>query len=307
MNDKKDVFCNLCNSSDYRILFDARDRLHGFEGIFRYVQCTKCGLVYMNPQISPEDAAKFYPADYAPHQNKNANQPTTKRYSKRAILNRPFMPSICNLLNSNAKLLDIGCGNGSFLNDITLLTHCEVYGVDNSALAAKNAKETYGLDIFVGTIEESPFQEKYFDVITAWSFLEHVNNPLEVLRKISNLLKSNGSCIISTPNFDSMNSRIFKDKWYHLDCPRHLYLYNPKTITGLLEKAGLSVEKIKYNGGSKGVLASLQYYFYDNNYNPKYRNRIRRSFLLQKIVRPLTSPLILNKYSDIMTINARKA
>lgn len=303
---KNDVPCNLCGSTERRFLFNAKDRLCGCEGTFTYVRCKKCGLVYMNPQISLDEIGKFYPSDYGPHQAKPKEQYLDSYILTRKYRKRPFVPTVFDKLTKNARLLDIGCGNGSFLNEIKSVIGCRVYGLDLSKTSAKTAKENCGLDIHIGTILEASFPKGYFDVITAWEYLEHVNDPSGVLLKISSLLKNDGSCIISTPNFDSFNCKLFKDKWYSLDCPRHLYIYTPTTITGLLQKSGLSIEKIKYSESSKGVLGSLQYYFYDDNYRPEYRNRIRRSSFLKKIVSPLARISALVKQSDTIIIHAKK-
>ncbi len=300
------VACDLCGGTKHDFLFSAKDRLHGFEGTFTYVQCKRCGLVYMNPQISPDETGKFYPSDYGPHKAKPKEQYLDPYILKGKYKKRPFSATVFDKLTKSARLLDVGCGNGSFLNEIKSVTGCCVYGLDLSKTAAKTARENYGLDIHTGTILDAPFPNNHFDVITAWSFLEHVPNPSEVLLKILNLLKNGGSCIISTPNFRSVNSKLFREKWYHLDCPRHLYIYNPKTIARLLEKSGLSIQKIKYNKGSKGVLGSLQYYFYGDNYKPEHRNRIRRSLFLRKIMSPLARISALMKQSDVMIIHAKK-
>jgi len=303
----KEVPCNLCGNTEHRFLFEAKDRLWGCKGTFKYVQCKQCGLVYMNPQISPDEVGKFYPSDYQPYQAGRKKQCLDADTLRREYKKRPFAAFVFDRLDKSARLLDVGCGNGSFLNEIKTITGCQVYGLDFSGVAAKTAKENFGLDIFAGTILDAPFPPGYFDVITAWEYLEHVNNPSEVLLKIANLLKDEGKCIISTPNFDSFNRKLFRDKWYDLDCPRHLYIYTPKTITGLLQKSGLSVEKIKYPGSSKGLLGSLQYYFYGGNYNPQNRSRIKRSSLLKKIVSPWTRVAALIKQSDRMAVYAKKA
>jgi SAM-dependent methyltransferase len=261
----------------------------------------------MNPQISPNEIGKFYPSDYGPHQAKPKEQYLDADTLRRKYKKRPFAAFVFAKLDKSSRLLDVGCGNGSFLNEIKAMTGCQVYGLDFSDVAAKTVKENFGLDIHIGTILDAPFPTGYFDVITAWEYLEHVSDPSEVLLKISSLLKNDGSCIISTPNFDSFNCKLFKDKWYGLDCPRHIYIYTPKTITGLLQKSGLSIEKIKYPGSSKGLLGSLQYYFYGGNYNSQNRDRIRRSSLLKKIVSPWTMVMALIKQSDRMVIYAKKA
>jgi SAM-dependent methyltransferase len=203
-------------------------------------------------------------------------------------------------------LLDVGCGNGSFLNNIQALTGSQVYGVDVSKAAAHAAKEAFQLDIFTGTILDASFPDSYFDVITAWSYLEHLNAPARALLKIASLLKPGGCFIMNTPNFDSLNSKLFKDKWYHLDCPRHLYLYTPKTIAALLDNCGLNVEKIIHHRGSKAILGSLQYYFYRDNYHPDYRNKIRRSYLLRKVVWPWARLAAMLKRSDTFAVFCQK-
>ncbi|MCJ7601950.1 MAG: class I SAM-dependent methyltransferase [Desulfobulbaceae bacterium] len=305
MIEQKKICCALCGSDQYDLLFEGVDRLHGFDGSFSYVKCKQCGLIYMNPQICAEHMGYFYPNDYAPHQA-NTKRIQDKDAARANLRKRPFFECLCRKLTQDSRVLDVGCGNGFFLSQIRALTQCHVSGIDISPIATEAAKKNYGLDIFTGTILESPFPDNYFDVITAWSFLEHVNNPAEVLLKFSSLLKKDGVCILTTPNFDSFNAKLFKDKWYHLDCPRHLFIYNPKTITTLLEKSGLHVKKIIYDKASKGVLGSLQYQFYGDNYNPRHRNRLRRSSLVKKIASPYARLAAIMKKSDVMAICAEK-
>ena len=313
------VPCNLCSSTESTFLFDARDRLHGIGGTFTYVRCTKCGLVYMNPQVVPEDTEKLYPADYAPHtttgkktgsgirslQNKIMKIPVIGRLLK-GVTNVKIADTIYRRLNQKSRILDVGCGAGAFLNSLKTDKGCEVYGVDISEAALREAKSSFGLDIFKGTITEAPFPEAHFDIITAWWYLEHISNPQTTIAQISSLLKHNGYCIIGVPNYESFNARHFKDKWYHLDCPRHLCIWTPGTITRLLENHGLAVTKIIHDKTPWGLLGSLQYLLYGDNLNPKYRNRLRQSFLLWILLLPWTILMSLLKKSDIIVVYARK-
>lgn len=302
----KEIPCDLCGSIEQEFLFNARDRLHGFEGTFTYVRCTECSLVYMNPQILPHDICRFYPDDYGPHLVKRKKKNPHKCPRNANFFKKPFAAFMLHKLKRKSRLLDVGCGSGKFLNEIRIATGCEVYGVDISKVAAKTAKENYGLNIFTDMLTEVPFPDNYFDVITAWWFLEHVTNPSEVLRKMSRLLKYDGYCIIGVPNVDSFNARIFKDKWYHLDCPRHLYIYSPDTITKLLHKAGLVVTRIVFDKTPRGLLRSLRYCFGDDNIPLKQRKRLRGSSLLKKLLLPLTILLAFLKQADIMVVCARR-
>jgi len=315
----QEVPCNLCGGTDSTFLYNAKDRLHGIGDIFTYVQCKECGLVYMNPQVVGEDIGKLYPADYAPHsttkkgigskarslRNRIMKIPLIARLVK-GLMNVKIVDSIYRKLNQQSRILDVGCGAGSFLSTVRTDKACEVYGVDISESAVREARNSFGLDIFKGTVTKAPFPDAYFDIITAWWYLEHIPDPHATVARISSLLKHNGYFIMGVPNFNSFHAKHFKDKWYHLDCPRHLCIWTPYTITRLLDKHGLSVTRIIYDKTPWGLLGSLQYLLYGDNINPKYRNRLRQSFLLWILFLPWTMLVSLLKKSDIMVVYARK-
>lgn len=76
---RKLIPCNLCGSSQWEPFVIGTDRLHGFEGQFMYVRYSQCGLVFMNPPISPEEISRYYPDDYAPHQKTASSEDETRR------------------------------------------------------------------------------------------------------------------------------------------------------------------------------------------------------------------------------------
>ncbi len=318
-----DVKCDLCQSDDAEVLVRGGDRLYGGDDVFTYVKCKNCGLVYMNPCVCPEETAKLYPENYAPHQRKNAGGDKCKnslgaRLKRTSVLaglqnmRKTFLDStriasrVLKNLNAESRVRDVGCGGGEFLNRIKSRTGCEVCGVDISPEAAIAAGESYGMDIFTGTITEASFAEGWFDVITSWWCLEHVPNPSETVRKMASLLKDDGWCVIGVPNIDSFNARVFGDKWYHLDCPRHLHIYSPATVGRLLDKAGLEVVRTVYGKTPWGLSRSLRYYFGDDAVPLKQRKRPRGFSMLKRILLPFTIILALLKQSDIMVVYARK-
>ena len=298
--------CTLCGSSESEFLFNAKDRQHGISGSFTYVRCVNCGLVYMNPQISPQSVKAFYPDDYGPHKSHldKAGKPEKMSKSK---LEKSLPKPLLQKLNKDSCVLDVGCGSGKFLNEIKSNFGCKVHGLDISEHAAKTTKDNYGIDVFVGTVIAAPFPPNNFDVVTAWQYLEHIHNPLESLRMFHRLLKPGGLCVISTPNFDSFNAKIFKDKWFGLECPRHLCIYTPQTINKLLQQAGFSLMAISHDKSSKNLINSLQYYFYDNNYSPQHRDKVKKTFMIKAVTSPLSRISALFKKSDNMIVIAKKA
>jgi len=319
MIETKDIRCNLCGSNDSIPVCEAGDRLHGIEGRFHYVQCRQCGLVYMNPQVTLESIGSLYPECYVAYVDKTKSSrrglmrlrdgvqriPVLGTELKRWTDARVMAPLFAKL-TTERRLLDVGCGSGAFLDLVRTQVGCQVEGIDISEQAVEMAQKSYGLDIFHGTIDKAPFESESFDAITAWWYLEHIPNPNEAVAQMSRLLRPGGTCVIGVPNSRSFWAKAFKDKWYHLDCPRHLCIWTPSTMKQLFEAHGLSVTRIYYDRSPWGLLGSLQYSVYGDNVNPKHRNRIRQSPLLWLLSLPLTIVVSLMRRSDIMVVYAEK-
>ena len=105
------------------------------------------------------------------------------------------------------KILDIGCGDGSFIKKFEKC--CEVFGVDVSSRAVKIAKEAgitaYEVDV---SREKLPFESEYFDIVYMGDVLEHLVNPDFAIHEVARTLKSNGSLVLSTPNLASWLNRL---------------------------------------------------------------------------------------------------
>jgi len=110
--------------------------------------------------------------------------------------------------------------------------------------AVKVARQVIQSDnVFQGTVDDLATNERY-DVITLIHVIEHLLDPLTTLRKCHDLLKPDGSLIISTPNSSGLGSRILKKYWRGWEPPRHIYLYNPDTLSTLVQKAGFKIESV---------------------------------------------------------------
>lgn len=283
------VVCNVCGSSDSKPLFSAIDRLHGFEGTFQYVQCRQCGLVYMNPQIVPEQLHRFYPDDYAPHQPKERTGPGEKKKLK--------LPAcITGTLGPQSKVLDVGCGRGTFLYRMREHFNCQVFGVDISENAVNCAKNQYDLDVFCGQIFDAPHADNTFDLVTGWACIEHFPDPDEVVKKLYALCRPGGYLLIKTANADSWAARWFKEKWFHLDCPRHLHLFSGSNLEMLLSKCGFDAVESYYDTSSKGFRASLDYLSREHRFAGGFK----------MLASPISRLAAAMKKSDMITLTARK-
>lgn len=148
-------------------------------------------------------------------------------------------------VKSPANVLDIGCGNGNFLKNL-IDKHYNGYGVELPSKAAERALRVLGPNLRIGQLYEADFKAHFFDAVTMWHVFEHLPTPQNTLRIIDNILKSNGYLMISMPNINSCQSRLFKGKWLHLDPPRHLFFFDISDLMRILKTFGFELVKINY-------------------------------------------------------------
>jgi 2-polyprenyl-3-methyl-5-hydroxy-6-metoxy-1,4-benzoquinol methylase len=141
--------------------------------------------------------------------------------------------------NAKLKILDIGCGSGEFLAGIDS-DRFEKYGLEINLEGVDKCREK-NIEVINRDIKNSGFNTGSFDVITMWHVLEHLDKPVDLLLEVRRILKSNGVLVISTPNTDSLGFRYGRDNWFHLDSPRHLILYNFKSLEYLLRRTGFKI------------------------------------------------------------------
>lgn len=167
-----------------------------------------------------------------------------------------------NWLELNAsKFLDIGCGGGLFLSKVKNLGG-NVVGVELNDSRAKYARNIHGLEILKQPIE-SPFwsenYNKYFDAITIWDVIEHVNYPLSTLQSANKVLKKDGLIFIDTPCRDSFYHRFgelsykvtkgafptFLNTLYSNHLFGHKQIFSTLEMKSLLEYVGFEVLLVK--------------------------------------------------------------
>jgi len=225
------VNCNLCGADETRAITTQND--------YRVVQCSCCGLVYVNPRPNPEMLVKLY-NDYHIRNGKDAN--TWARLMKNNFTDISTM--LNRLFPERGRILDIGCGYGYFIKMMGNAGWAAV-GIEPSSRTSGYAKDK-GLSVIETTIDDAEFPDESFDVVTAFYVLEHLFDPLSAVKKIFMLLKPGGLTVLripdTTPIVKFLTVLRIKNTLY--DLPFHLYDFSPKTIRMLFEKAGFSSIKV---------------------------------------------------------------
>ena len=147
---------------------------------------------------------------------------------------------------SQIHLLDVGCSNGAFIHAAnTMGMNCE--GVEPAKEAAQAAQEA-GLKVSHGFLEEVRFPDNSFDVITIFEVIEHLKDPLSILKECKRLLKPGGILGIRTGNTDSWTVKTLKGKWHYFNIDKHgghISFFNKNSISTLAQKTGFKVEQFQ--------------------------------------------------------------
>ena len=237
------------------------DRLGDGSDAFQIVRCQECGLLFLNPRPTLAEIDRYY--CYEAYRQEFAlaieDEPSWLcRWNRRYSLNK-----LCRFIDKakpgGGRLLDVGCGTGSFLAQMQERGSWEVYGLDLSRKAVEYAKRRLQLPVFHGVLEDADYSSASFDVVTLWNVLEHLHDPLQTLREVRRILRPHGVLAFSVPNGGSLDARLFGSHWIGLDPPRHLYTFARKTLAQLLERAGFRLFEVRYITGSyHSFTASVQ-------------------------------------------------
>lgn len=149
------------------------------------------------------------------------------------------------------KILDIGCHGGRFTFEISQkFSGSSIDGIDISPVAINFAKKKYPTIHFqVARAEKLPFPTNRFDLVTCLEVLEHVKDPVKVLKEIKRVLKKEGNFIVLIPTMNLL-FRLIWFTWVHLGPGRvwrhtHVQKFENDSLDNLLEQAGFKIIKRK--------------------------------------------------------------
>lgn len=216
--------CPLCHSSFNQFKFKSQN-IHGHHFLndqskkFMVYQCQKCQTIYLNNiTINQQYYNQYYQHDYY----LPAGNILTKFYYK--LFSQNNSPKLLKLLKSNKKIkiLDIGCGDGSFLSSLPDNRFIK-YGLDTNPDAIKICLSK-NINTIPADITSKIPTSTTFDIITLNHVFEHISHPDSSLKNIYRILKPKGYLLITVPLSNSLGFRLGKKFWFHLDSPRHLFI-----------------------------------------------------------------------------------
>lgn len=294
--------CPMGCPDQERLVVETPDQLPGSTACYRVVACSRCGLMRTNPRPAPEAMGLYYRSDYRPYQLTRQRRPRGAELTSRILLAQatPALPP--------GRMLEIGCASGSYL-DLMARRGWQVAGVEYGKDAAAFSRAR-GFTVHAGPLETAPEPEEPFDLVTGWMVVEHLLEPVACLRKLASWTRPGGWLAISVPNAGSPAFRLFRESYYPLQMPYHLYHFTERTLGALLRETGWQVRMVRYERNLSDEIGSLGIVLQRHTFwrrlgaaltsYPCWGGRLNLALL------PLSYPLALLKQTSRMVIWARK-
>lgn len=241
-NQMNETACYLCGSeSEFRVLFPgqksteelrpehiaARKGSINKEFSYNLVKCNRCGLVYANPAPDADFLEQTYEkSDQGLYQDENYN--IAWSYGR-------YLRRFSGLLNRRGAALDVGAGDGFFLQELIDLGFQSVLGLEPSAEACRRAKTGVSPFLLNQSFRESDFRPGSLDFISCFQTLEHLPNPDRVVAGFHRLLAPGGMVYCVAHNFASWSVKVLGVRHPIINAG-HLTLFDEETLKAFFEK-----------------------------------------------------------------------
>ena len=263
--------CELCGSNEGKEVIVKDYNMGGTES-FTYWQCSNCGC--MSLINKPVDMSKYYGKAYYSFSLKQGKVKTLMKrrdvyeVRKTGIIGEfmsKFIPrpaySVISEFNDDARILDVGCGDGYLLYLLREMGYKNLYGCDRFM----DNRHDANIDLIKGGVDVC---EGEYDLIMFNHSFEHMDEPLKVLKCASEKLSKNGKISISIPVANSNAYKKYGKYWVQLDAPRHFFIHSVKSIEMLTKQVNLKIENTIFDSSAFQYICSEQY---KNGKNGDYR------------------------------------
>ncbi len=209
--------CNLCGSSDAEQI-RSKDR-HG--GYLRSVICRRCGLVWTDPRPTPDEMRTFYARDYRLNYKKTYQPKPRHIYRAGKVAVYRFL-ELRPLLRPGSRVLDIGAGGGEVVYVLRAMGHAAA-GVEPNEGYARYAADRLGVPVTQGFWQDAHVEPASQDLVTIFHALEHLESPLDVMRRAHEWLAPQGLLLVEVPHIEAVynqpHSQFHRGHLYHFNLP----------------------------------------------------------------------------------------
>jgi SAM-dependent methyltransferase len=229
--------CPLCGGVSARTLF-AVSRGHPR---FEIDQCGRCQLAWTRPASGEAwektgDFSDYYGAG----KSKFLRPLQTIRDAAMRSRARRYLSFLTPF--DEIWVLDWGCAEGRLLKAF-LRYGCRCFGVEHPDYPEERFFNPDQITYIKGEAALETLPLNRFDLIFLWHVIEHVQEPMALMRRLLALLSEDGLLVMAVPNFAGREACAFKENWFHLDVPYHRFHFSKPALRRLVTDADLQVAR----------------------------------------------------------------
>ena len=238
--------CLLCGGLLDQVVKGIYDTRYGTTGSWDIARCSECSLIQLGSPPSLDKIEVLYESYY------NFGGSKTGMYTRsRSVFLQSFIYHMWMFLDGDisfhsrtgrGRLLDVGCNEGRGLQ-IYRSNGFETEGLELNEVAGQRARGK-GFTVYTELLEK--FQpEELYDIVVLSNVIEHSLNPKSMLNHVHRILKAGGEILISCPNIDSWQRKVFGKYWINWHVPFHITFFSISILENLLNEVGFEVRKKK--------------------------------------------------------------
>jgi SAM-dependent methyltransferase len=237
--------CPVCDSAEILRGYDLKE--------FEVLRCASCQTAWRSNMYTPEQVAAMYedePYEEHPFFGYDSDAETLRKVPRYRRFQQGL--EVVEREVGVGRLLDVGCGAGTFMA-IAAARGWDVYGVEmNEALVAEAEKAVGEGRVVCGAFEALDPEDAKYDVITLWDVIEHVLDPVSFIERAQRMLRPGGVIVICTPDEESVLANTGKailsvsgGRWNYpalaLHPRYHTFFFSGTSLENLFEARGMSV------------------------------------------------------------------
>lgn len=249
--------CPLCRGAERSDVITVPGPL---KSAARFVQCAGCGLIYMDPAPDQDSLAAFYRDIYTHPEFRetdgHAHKDPRQEFVHAFRVQETHVDEIEKHKAPPGSMLDVGCAYGGLLLEARL-RGWNTQGVELSSDAVRFCNESLGLDVRESGIMDADLPQGAFDVVVMLEVIEHVPEPVRVMRRAAKLAAPGALLYLTCPNAQSPAARILGAQWIGWKPPTHLQFFGYATMRDLLERTGWRPLRIFSGGSYPGQIRAL--------------------------------------------------